>query len=154
MPEKSYLHCLRVLVMSWLFKNPVVTIKALTVKDPFNSDLAQFDHAQSNSKKLPQMTFVLEKQLIKFSCTYQPLSICKIFIKKILELIQNYDVRHFSHQNSPFVLNKLFLGINHCYYFHLPMALFIVQNLKEILQWIQNYDDAPFLGPKWSIYLK
>ena len=34
------------------------------------------------------------------------------------------------------------------------MALFIVQNLKEILQWIQNYDDAPFLGPKWSIYLK
>ena len=29
------------------------------------------------------------------------------------------------------------------------MALFIVQNLKEILQWTQNYDDAPFLGPKW-----
>ena len=27
------------------------------------------------------------------------------------------------------------------------MALFNVQNLKEILQWIQNYDDAPFLGP-------
>ena len=153
MPEKSYLHCLRVLVMSWLFKDPVVTIKALTVKDPFNSDLAQFDHAQSNSKKLPQMTFVLEKQLIKFSCTYQPLSICKIFIKKILELIQNYDVRHFWDQNSPFVLNKIFLGINHCYYFHLPMALFILENLKETLQWIQNYNDAPFLGPKWSICL-
>ena len=34
------------------------------------------------------------------------------------------------------------------------MVLFIVQNLKEILQWIQNDDDAPFLGPKWSIYLK
>ena len=100
------------------------------------------------------MNFVLEKQLIEISCTDQPLSICKIYIKKILELIQGYeDVSHFWDQNSPFVLNKIVLGINHCYYFHLPMALFIVQNLKEILQWIQNYDDAPFLGPKWSIYL-
>ena len=34
------------------------------------------------------------------------------------------------------------------------MALLIVQNLKEILQWIQDYDDAPLLGRKWSIYLK
>ena len=55
---------------------------------------------------------------------------------------------------QPIYPEKFFLGINHCYYFHLPMVLFIVQNLKEILQWIQNYDDAPFLGPKWSIYLK
>ena len=77
------------------------------------------------------------------------------FYEKILGLIQSYeDVRHFWDQSSPFVLNKIFLGINHCYYFHLPMALFIVQNLKEILQWIHNYDDAPFLDPKWSIYLK
>ena len=135
---------------------------ALTVKDPVTItwfNLAMPNQTVKNSLKakkieLPQMNIVLEKQLIQFSCTYQPLSIRKIFIKKILELIQNYDVRHFWHQNSPFVLNKLFLGINHCYYFHLPMALFIVQNLKEILQWIQNYDDAPFLGPKWSIYLK
>ena len=69
-------------------------------------------------------------------------------------MIQSYeDVRHFWDQNSPFVLNKKIWGINH-YYFHLPMALFIVQNLKEVLQRIQNYDDAPFLGPKWSIHLK
>ena len=31
------------------------------------------------------------------------------------------------------------------------MALSIVQNLKKFLQRIQNHDDAPFLGPKWSI---
>ena len=75
--------------------------------------------------------------------------------KKILELIQSYaDVRHFWDQSSPFVLNKTFFGINHCCYFHVPMALFIVQNLKETLRWIQNYGDAPFSGPKWSIYLK
>ena len=105
--------------------------------------------------KLPQMNFVLEKQLIKFSCTYQSLSFCKIFMRKVLELIQSHeDVSHFWDQNSPFVLKKTFFGINHCYYFDLPMAVFIVQSLNVILQWIQNYDDAPFLGQKWSIYLK
>ena len=41
------------------------------------------------------MKFVLEKQLIKFSCTY-PHSILQSFYKKVLELIQSYeDVRHF-----------------------------------------------------------
>ena len=106
--------------MSWLFKDPVATMKEIMswlFKDPFNSGLAQFDHANQTVKnglkakriKLPQMNFVLEKQLAKFSCTYQPLPFCKIFIKKFLELIQSYeDVRHFWDQNSPFVLNKTF----------------------------------------------
>ena len=52
--EKSCLHCLRILVMSWLFKDPVVIMKEIMpwlFKDPINSGLAQFDHAQSNSKK-------------------------------------------------------------------------------------------------------
>ena len=82
------------------------------------------------------------------------LFILQNFYKKILEFIQSYeDVHHFWDQNSPFVLNKNFFGINHCYYFHLPIALFIFQNLKEFLQRIQNYNDATF-DPKWSIYLK
>ena len=34
------------------------------------------------------------------------------------------------------------------------LALFTVQNLKKFLQRIQSYEDAPFLGPKWSIYTK
>ena len=29
-----------------------------------------------------------------------------------------------------------------------------MQNFKRFLQQIQNYDDASFLGPKWSIYRK
>ena len=40
--------------MSWLFKDPVVSIKEIMswlFKDPINSGLPQFDHAQSNSKK-------------------------------------------------------------------------------------------------------
>ena len=31
------------------------------------------------------------------------------------------------------------------------LAFFIVQNLKKFLQQIQSYEDAPFLGPNWSI---
>ena len=120
LPEKSWLHCLRILVMSWLFKHPVVIMKenhALTVKDPITVtwlNLTMPNQTVKSSLKakkieLPQMNFVLENQLIKFSCTYQPLSICQIFIKKILELIQSYDnVCHFSDQNSPFALNKIF----------------------------------------------
>ena len=82
LPEKSCLHCLRILIMSWLFKDPVVIMKEIMswlFKDPINSGLAQFDHGQSNSKKwpkglerpkLPQINFFLEKKLIKFSCNY------------------------------------------------------------------------------------
>ena len=68
-------------IISWLFKDPVIIMKEIMLwlfKDPINSGLAQSDHAQSNSKKWltakkfksPQMDFFLEKQLIKFSCTY------------------------------------------------------------------------------------
>ena len=63
--------------MSWLFKDPVVIMKEIMswlFKDPIVTVAwLNFDHAQSNSKKwlkLPQMKFFLEKQLIKFSCTY------------------------------------------------------------------------------------
>ena len=44
-------------IMSWLFKDPIVIMKEIMswlFKDPINSDLAKFDHAQSNSKKWPK----------------------------------------------------------------------------------------------------
>ena len=43
--------------MSWLFKDPVAIMKEIMpwlFKDPINSGLAQFHHAQSNSKKWPK----------------------------------------------------------------------------------------------------
>ena len=43
--------------MSELFKDPVVIMKEIMsrlFKDPINSGLAQFAHAQSNSKKWPK----------------------------------------------------------------------------------------------------
>ena len=66
------------LIMSCLFKDPVVIMKEIMswlIKDPINSGLAQFDHAQSNSKKCPEHKiapndFFLEKQLIKSPCSY------------------------------------------------------------------------------------
>ena len=96
--------------MSWLFKDPVVIMKEIIswlFKDPVNSGLAQFDHAQSNSKKWPK----------------------------------GYKDQ----------MNKIFLVKTIIITFIYLLALFIVQNLKKFLQQIQSYEDAPFLGPKWSI---
>ena len=67
--------------------------------------------------KLPQMNFFLQKQLIKFSCTYWPLSFCNIF-KKFLGSIQSYE-------DVPFLGPKWpFFDTNHYYYFHLPINTF------------------------------
>ena len=132
--------------MSWLYKDPVVIMKEIMhwlFKNPINSGLAQIDHPQSNSKnslnakkiKLLQMNFVPKKQLIKFSCTYQRLSFCKIqnWFRVDSEL---WGCAPFLGPKQPICLEPNFFGINHSYYFHLPMALFIVQNFKKILQWI------------------
>ena len=69
-------------IMPSLFKDPVAIMKEIMpwlFKDPINSGLAQLNHAQSKSKrwpksykkiKLPKMYFFIEKQSMKFSCTY------------------------------------------------------------------------------------
>ena len=57
---------------------------------------------------------------------------------------------HFRAQNDPFVLNKFFLVQTIIITFIYLLALFIVQNFKKFLQRFQNYEDASFLGPKWS----
>ena len=44
-------------IMSWLFNDPVVIMKEIMswlFKNPTNSDMAQFDYVQSNSKKWPE----------------------------------------------------------------------------------------------------
>ena len=73
--------------------------------------------------KLPQMNFFLEKQLIKFSCTYWPLSFCKI-LKKFLGPIQSYEDVPFSGPKWPICHEQNFFGTNHYYYFHLPTGPF------------------------------
>ena len=95
--------------------------------------------------KLPQMNFFLEKQLIKFSCTYWPLSFCKI-LKKFLGPIQNYEDVPFSGPKKPICHKQFFLVQTIIITFIYLLALFNVQNLKNFLQRNQNYEDAPFLA--------
>ena len=61
---------------------------------------------------------------------------------------------HFSAQNDPFAPNEFFLVQTIIITFIYLLARFIVQNLKKFLEQIQIYEDAPCLGPKWSICLK
>ena len=61
---------------------------------------------------------------------------------------------HFWAQNGPFTLlpkkkNDFVQTIIITFVYLL--ALFTVQNLRKFLLQIQSYDNAPFLGPKWSI---
>ena len=58
---------------------------------------------------------------------------------------------HFCNQNGSFVLNKIFLVQTIIITFIYLLALFIAQIFKKFLQSIQSYEDAQFLGPKWSI---
>ena len=58
---------------------------------------------------------------------------------------------HFQAKNSPICPEQNFLVQTIIITFIYLLALFIVQNLKKFLQQIQSYEDAPFLGPKWSI---
>ena len=104
--------------------------------------------------KLSQMNFFLEKQLIKLSCTYFPLSFCKN-LNKFLEPIQNYeDVKNDYEdvQNDTFVLNNFFLVQTIIITFIYLLAFSIVQNFKKFLQRMKSYEDVSFLGQKWSIY--
>ena len=132
--KKSCPDCLRIqLAVVWLN----LTMPNQTVK------MAQ-RLKRSNCPKLPQ--------LIKFSCTYWPLSFCKI-LKKFLGLIQSYDDVPFSSPKWSTCYENFWGGTNHYYYFHLPMywAFSLCKILKKFFQQIQSYKDVQFLGPKWPI---
>ena len=140
LPEVSCLYCLRILIISWLFKDPIVIMKEIMpwlFKDPINSNLAQFDHGQSNSKKwskghCPNFSFC--KVLKKILRADPELWGCAIFEPRMAHLLWK---RHFLVQ----AIGTTFIYL---------LALFIVQNFKKFLQWMQSSDDAPFLGSKWS----
>ena len=51
-------------------------------------------------------------------------------------------------------MNKIFLVQTITITFIYLLALFIVQNLKKIWQWILSYEDVPFLGPKQNFFWK
>ena len=63
-------------------------------------------------------------------------------------------MHHFCAQNDPLVMNNFVLVQSIIITFIYQLVLFFVQNFKDFLQPIQSHEDAPFLGPKWSIYPK
>ena len=93
------------------------------------------------------MNFFLEKQLIKFSCTYWPLSFCKI-LKKFLGLIQSYEDVPFSGPKWPICPEQNFFGTNHYYYFHLPIGPFHCAKFKKILTADPELWGCTIFGPK------
>ena len=99
------------------------------------------------------MNLFLEKQLIKFSCIYWPLSFCKI-LKKFFRLIQSYEDVLFSGRKWPICHEQIFFGTNHYYYFHLPIGSFHCAKFKKhsytgsrVMRichfWVQNGPFAP-----------
>ena len=103
--------------------------------------------------KLPQTNFFLEKQLIKFSCTYWPLSFCKI-LKKFLGLIQSYEDVPFSGPKWPICPEQNFFGTNHYYYFHLPIGPFHCAKFKKILPADPELWGCTIFGPKMAHFPK
>ena len=112
--------------MSWLFKYAIGTVVWLN-----------FDHTQSNNKKLPgkikcpQIRFFSRKTTNK---VIMPLSFCNIF-KKFLQWIQSYE-------DASFFRPKWFICLKQTFFlkktiniiFICLLAPFILQNFKEILR--------------------
>ena len=72
--------------------------------------------------------------------------------KKFLEPSGIMRMCHFRVQNGPFSPNKTFFDKNHKITSNYLLVSFIVKNVyKKFLLWIFSYEDAPFLGQKWSI---
>ena len=92
------------------------------------------------------MNFFLEKQLIKFSWTYCPLSICKI-LKNSSGWSRFIRMCHFRAQNGPFVM-IFFFGTKHYYYFDLTIGPFHCAKFKNILTADPELWGYVIFGPK------
>ena len=97
--------------------------------------------------KLPQMIFFSKKKLIKFSCTYKPLSFCKIF-KKFLESIQSCKEVPFLGPTWPICPEQNFFVTNHYYYFHQPISPFHCAKFNKNITADPELWGYAILGPK------
>ena len=79
---------------------------------------------------MAQMNFFLQKQLIKLSFTYWPLSICKI-LKKLLGSMQSNECMPFSDPKWSICHEKKFFSTNHYYYFNYLLDLFMCKVQKN-----------------------
>ena len=144
-------------IMSWLFKDPVVIMKEIMswlLKDPIVTVAwLTFDCTLSNSKKwpkkikLPQLSFLLEKELIKFSCKSLVPFIAQNQNNN-LKADLNEDVNTILGQYDQIALDKIIFRKTINIISISLLAPFIVQNCKTILS------ADPILGSEWShIYI-
>ena len=107
--------------------------------------------------KLPQMKFLLKKQLIKFLCTYQPLSFCKI-LKKILSRSRVKRMHYVWAQDGLFTPNNFFWKNIINIMFILLLTTFIVQNFLKIyhngsrVMTISPFGSKMAHLPKWECF--
>ena len=157
LPEKSCIHCLRILIMFWLFKDPVVIMKEimswlfrvqLTVtwlNLTMPNQTVKIGLKAKNIKFRRRIFF--QKEVIRFSCTYELLSFYKIF-KKFLQPIQSHENVPFSGPKRSICPEKFFFGANHYYYFHLPIFPFHIAKCKNILTADSELQGCFIFGPK------
>ena len=105
---------------------------------------------------VPKMVDLTQKYFLKKIIKIIYIYILAPFIlqnlKNFLEPIQNYEDVPFSVPKYPSLSWTKIFGKKHYYHFHLPIGPFQWRKFKKkILQWIQDYEDASFLDPKWSI---
>ena len=143
--------------MSWLFKDLVVIMNEIMYwlfKDQINSGLAQFDHAQSNSKKRPKC----QKDQIALNDFFSWKTTNKIFtyllvpfilqnFKKFLDLIQSYEDVPFS--DPKWTICADFFSTNHYYYLHIAIGTFhCAKCKKKILTANPELRGCVIFGPK------
>ena len=143
LPEKSCLHCLRILIMSCLRIQLTVAWLNLTMPNQTVKN-----GLKAKKIKLPQMSFFYQKTNTNniFMYLLAPLVLqnfkkilradpelwqCAIFRPKMAHLSWTKIFRY-----KPLLLSSTYWPF-HC------------QKFKKIQ--IQSYEDAPFLGSKWSI---
>ena len=97
--------------------------------------------------KLPQMNFFLEKQLIKFSCTYWALWFCKIFKKILRADPELQECAIFGPKMVHLPPKKFFEKIINITLNYL-LAPFIVQKFKKILPADSELWECAIFGPK------
>ena len=128
--------------MPWLLKNPIITVTWPNI-----------NHAKSNSNKWPwcEKDEIAPNEIFsqkkKKSCTYYPLSFCKI-LKEFKSGSRVIRMCHFWAQNSTFVLNKTCLVQTIIITLIYLLAIFIVQNLQTFFTVVPNLWGCPIFGPK------
>ena len=97
--------------------------------------------------KLPEMNFFLEKKLTKFSCTYWPLSFCKILKNILTADPELWGCAIFGPKMTHLLWTKFFgykpLLLLWSTYWHFSFC-----KIKKNSYGGFRVDDAPFLGPK------